>query len=145
MKVSRRRVLILSSFGLVGVSLATLPQLIARSRTSTTSGTNNLSSGDSISGTASESNSQFSQPLDLKNESTQAGVVEFSLKTSTNKVKIPGKAAIEAELMTYNGTYSGPTLRVKEGDLVRIRFQNDLNQPTNAFSWAAYIASRSRR
>ena len=131
MKVSRRRVLILSSFGLVGVSLATLPQLIERSRTPTTSGINNPSSGDSISGKASESNSQFLQPLDLKNESTQAGVVEFSLKASTNKVKLPGKAAIEAELMTYNGTYPGPTLRVKEGDLVRIRFQNDLNQPAN--------------
>lgn len=131
MKVSRRRVLILSSFGLVGVSLATLPQLIARSRTSTTSGANNLSSGDSISRKASNSNSQFLQPLDLKNESTQAGVVEFSLKASTNKVKLRGKEAIEAELMTYNGTYPGPTLRVKEGDLVRIRFQNDLNQPTN--------------
>lgn len=131
MKISRRRVLILSSFGLVGVSLATLPQLIERSRTSTTSGTNNPSSGDGISGKAAKSNSQFLQPLDLKNESTQAGVVEFSLKASTNKVKLPGKAAIEAELMTYNGTYPGPTLRVKEGDLVRIRFQNDLNQPTN--------------
>jgi FtsP/CotA-like multicopper oxidase with cupredoxin domain len=131
MKVSRRRVLILGSFGLVGVSLATLPQLIERSRTSTTSGTSSPSSRDNISEIASKSNSQFLQPLDLKNESTQAGVVEFSLKASTNKVKLPSKAAIEAELMTYNGTYPGPTLRVKEGDLVRIRFQNDLNQPTN--------------
>jgi FtsP/CotA-like multicopper oxidase with cupredoxin domain len=131
MKVSRRRVLILGSFGLVGVSLATLPQLIERSRTSTTSGTSSPSSRDNISEIASKSNSQFLQPLDLKNESTQAGVVEFSLKASTNKVKLPSKAAIEAELMTYNGTYPWPTLRVKEGDLVRIRFQNDLNQPTN--------------
>ncbi len=111
MKVSRRRVLLLSSLGLVGVFLASLPQLIKLER--------------------SKPNSPFLQPLDLNNESTQSGVVEFSLKASTSKVNLPGKEEIESELMTYNGTYPGPTLRVKEGDRVRIRFQNDLNQPTN--------------
>lgn len=79
MKVSRRRVLILSSLGLVGVSIATLPQLIERlavrdsdrnrSRTSTPSSTSSPSTEDSIA--TAKSNSQFSQPLDLKNESTQ--------------------------------------------------------------------------
>jgi len=129
MKVSRRRVLILSSLGLAGVSLAVLPQLIGRSRTSKTSSTNSPSAEDNIS--TAKSNSQFSQPLDLKNESTQAGVVEFSLTANTSKVKLTGKEGIEAELMTYNGTYPGPTLRVKAGDLVRIHFKNGLNEPTN--------------
>jgi FtsP/CotA-like multicopper oxidase with cupredoxin domain len=127
MKVSRRKVLLLSSLGLAGVSLAALSQLTKRWRTSTTSGT----STGSISESPSKSNSQFSQPLDLKNESTQAGVVQFSLTANTSKVKLTGKAGTEAELMTYNGTYPGPTLRVKEGDLVRINFKNDLNEPTN--------------
>ena len=129
MKVSRRRVLILSSLGLASVSLAVLPQLIDRSRTSKTASTNSPSAENSIS--TAKSNSQFSQPLDLKNESTQAGVVEFSLTANTSKVKLTGKEGIEAELMTYNGTYPGPTLRVKEGDRVRIHFKNELNEPTN--------------
>jgi FtsP/CotA-like multicopper oxidase with cupredoxin domain len=129
MKISRRRVLLLSSLGLAGVSLAGLPQLIGRSRPSKTFSINSPSAEDNSS--IAKSNSQFSQPLDLKNESTQAGLVEFSLTANTSKVKLPGKEGIEAELMTYNGTYPGPTLRAKAGDLVRIHFKNDLNEPTN--------------
>jgi FtsP/CotA-like multicopper oxidase with cupredoxin domain len=111
MKVSRRHFIKIGGLGLVGISFAALPQLVQCSR----AGANN----------------SFLQPLDLKNERTQPGLAEFSLKASASKVKLPGKDGIEAELMTYNGTHPGPTLRVKEGDRVRIRFQNDLNQPTN--------------
>lgn len=111
MKVSRRRFVTLSGLGLVGISLASLPQSIKRSWGST--------------------NNQFIQPLNLKNESNQPGLAEFSLKASSSKVKLPGREGIEAELMTYNGSFPGPTLRVKEGDRVRIHLQNDLDQSTN--------------
>jgi hypothetical protein len=49
MKISRRRVLLLSSLGLAGVSLAGLPQLIGRSRPSKTFSINSPSAEDNSS------------------------------------------------------------------------------------------------
>jgi hypothetical protein len=80
MKVSRRHFIKIGGLGLVGISFAALPQLVQCSR----AGANN----------------SFLQPLDLKNERTQPGLAEFSLKASASKVKLPGKDGIEAELMT---------------------------------------------
>lgn len=41
--------------------------------------------------------------------------------------------------MTYNGSFPGPTMRVKEGDRVRIQFRNDLKEPTNLHFYGLHI------
>jgi FtsP/CotA-like multicopper oxidase with cupredoxin domain len=111
MKISRRRFIILSSLGLASASLVSLPQLVKSIR-ARTGGT-------------------FSQPPELKNQSSQLGQVEFDLTASASRVRLPGQNGVEAGLMTYNGSFPGPTMRVQEGDRVRIRFRNNLDQPTN--------------
>ena len=63
--------------------------------------------------------------------SRQAGLVEFSLRASSSRIKLLGQDILEADLMTYNDSFPGPTMRVKEGDRVRIQFRNDLKGPTN--------------
>ena len=52
--------------------------------------------------------------------SRQAGLVEFSLRASSSRIKLLGQDILEADLMTYNDSFPGPTMRVKEGDRVDI-------------------------
>ncbi|MBI1817616.1 MAG: multicopper oxidase family protein [Deltaproteobacteria bacterium] len=40
-------------------------------------------------------------------------------------------AGTTANLWTYNGTFPGPVLVVREGERVRVRFRNRLSEPTN--------------
>ncbi len=120
MKVSRRRLITLSGLGLAGLSLATTPKLIQWAQ--------------------ARIDQPFPQPPDLPNESRQARLVEFSLRASSSRIKLLGQAGIAAELMTYNGSFPGPTMRVKEGDRVRIQFRNDLKEPTNLHFHGLHIA-----
>lgn len=120
MKVSRRQFMTLGGLGLAGLSLATAPKLIQWTRART--------------------NPSFPQPSDLKNESNQAGLVEFSLRASSSRITLPGQDGLGAELMTYNGSFPGPTMRVKEGDRVRIQFRNDLKEPTNLHFHGLHIS-----
>lgn len=111
MKVSRRRFITLGSLGLAGLSLTAAPKL--------------------VQWTQARFDPSFPQPPDLKNESRQAGLAEFALRASSSRIKLSGQDALEAELMTYNDSFPSPTMRVKEGDRVRIQFRNDLKEPTN--------------
>jgi FtsP/CotA-like multicopper oxidase with cupredoxin domain len=111
MKVSRRRLITLGGLGLAGLSLAAIPKIIQWAQ--------------------ARIDQPFPQPPDLPNESKQAGLVEFSLKASSSRIKLLGQGGLEVELMTYNDSFPGPTMRLKEGDRVRINFRNDLKEPTN--------------
>lgn len=124
MKVSRRQFAILGGFGLAGLALATAPKLIWRAQGRT--------------------DRPFFQPPDLKNNSTQPGLVEFSLTASRNRIKLPSQDGLEAELMTYNGSFPGSTMRLKEGDRVRIEFRNDLEEPTNLHFHGLHISPTGR-
>jgi suppressor of ftsI len=59
---------------------------------------------------------------------SQAGVLRLSLIPSTSTVTVAGH---QVALMTYNGRYTPPTLRVHPGDTIRLRFPNRLDQATN--------------
>lgn len=59
---------------------------------------------------------------------SRAGVLRLSLVPSTATVTVAGR---QVTLMTYNGRYTPPTLRVHPGDTIRLRFPNRLDQPTN--------------
>ena len=56
------------------------------------------------------------------------GVLAVTLRAAEQKIRI-GDLALDGA--TYNGLYAGPVLRVRPGDLLRIRLINDLSQPTN--------------
>lgn len=110
----------LGSLGLAGLSLAATPKFIQWAQ--------------------ARINQPFPQPPNLKNESNQAGQVEFSLRASSSRIQLPGQEGLAAELMTYNGSFPGPTMRVKEGDRVRIQFRNDLKEPTNLHFHGLHIS-----
>ncbi|PSB06132.1 copper oxidase [Pleurocapsa sp. CCALA 161] len=56
------------------------------------------------------------------------GLLELDLEASSTRIDLGGKPAY---LLTYNGQIPAPRLEAKAGDTVRIRFTNNLSQPTN--------------
>ncbi|AFZ38210.1 Bilirubin oxidase (plasmid) [Stanieria cyanosphaera PCC 7437] len=60
--------------------------------------------------------------------SSTDGLLDFDLEASYRPVNLGG---IRADLLAYNGQISGPRLEAKPGDTLRLRFTNNLTQPTN--------------
>lgn len=56
------------------------------------------------------------------------GLLDIDLEASDRPVILAGK---QAYLLSYNGQIPAPRLEAKAGDTVRIRFTNNLSQPTN--------------
>lgn len=65
----------------------------------------------------------FKDPVEAKNLSTTAGIVEVDLEPRMAPVYVKG---IKANLFTYNGSYPGPTIRVRKGDTLKLNFKNSL-------------------
>jgi FtsP/CotA-like multicopper oxidase with cupredoxin domain len=64
----------------------------------------------------------------LTNFSSEPGVVEVALTAAPARLSlVPGH---ETDLFAYNGQVPGPTLELREGDRVRVRFRNDLPEAT---------------
>lgn len=70
----------------------------------------------------------FADPPVARNLSGKSGLIEISLEARTAPVNIGGRAAT---LLTYNGSYPGPTIRVRRGDHLRIKFKNALSMQGN--------------
>ncbi|HEV2145816.1 MAG TPA: multicopper oxidase family protein [Longimicrobiaceae bacterium] len=67
-------------------------------------------------------------PPVLVNRSSAPGTVEVSLIAAPARLALqPGTTT---EVYAYNGRVPGPTLEVREGDRVTVRFRNDLPVPT---------------
>ncbi len=67
-------------------------------------------------------------PAVFRNESTVPNVVQVSLTATRARLSlIPGTTT---EVYAYNGRVPGPTLEVREGDRVVVRFRNDLPEMT---------------
>ncbi len=64
----------------------------------------------------------------LPTSSPEPGLVAAELIARPAVVQVGGKSA---KLLTYNGASPGPVLRVREGDAVRLKFTNKLNELTN--------------
>ncbi|WP_167391985.1 multicopper oxidase family protein [Mesorhizobium sophorae] len=56
------------------------------------------------------------------------GYIELTARET--KIKLKGLAGPDSELMGYDGLVPGPTLRFTRGQMVRIRFRNELDVPT---------------
>ncbi len=63
----------------------------------------------------------FRDPAEMGNLSTTPGVVEVNLEARVTRVNVNGTWA---NLMTYNGSFPAPTIRVHQGDTVRIHLTN---------------------
>ncbi len=67
-------------------------------------------------------------PATLKNISSTPGVVELNLTAAPTQLEfLPGQPT---EAWAYNGMVPGPTIELREGDLVTVHFTNKLKQPT---------------
>ncbi len=63
-----------------------------------------------------------------KRHTSSGGLLELDLESSLRQMKVGGQTI---DLLAYNGQIPGPRLEAQPGDTVRIRFQNNLSNPTN--------------
>jgi len=67
-------------------------------------------------------------PSPVEAQGAGVGVREFTLVAQAVQWELaPGK---RVQAWAYNGQVPGPTLRVREGDLVQVTFKNELPEPT---------------
>ncbi len=90
-------------------------------------GVDTISDGSSSNDSGNNLSSQalFENPSSVQID-RNGNIVELDLKVKTKQVNINGQ---DVELLTYNGQYPAPTIRVKSGDLVRVNFKNEI--PSN--------------
>jgi len=69
----------------------------------------------------------FKDPVVMPNESNVPGVVRVSLDVNQKAINING---VNANLITYNGFFPGPTIKVKKGDMLYLHFTNSLPETT---------------
>lgn len=67
--------------------------------------------------------SLFKDPVEATNISTVPGVVEINLEAKVAPININGTIA---NLMTYNGFFPGPTIRIRRGDTLKVHMKNSL-------------------
>jgi len=65
----------------------------------------------------------FEDPPEIQSVSAQKGIVEVSLEA---KMAPLGMGGSTVNLMTFNGHFPAPTIRVRKGDRIRVRFKNYL-------------------
>ena len=70
----------------------------------------------------------FNSQTSSKLHKSANGLLELDLEASLSPVNLGGK---QAYLLSYNRQVPAPRLEAKSGDTVRIRFTNNLSQPTN--------------
>jgi len=69
----------------------------------------------------------FADPPEMPNVSTTPGVVEVNLEAKIAPVNVNGTMA---NLMTYNGRFPAPTIRVHKGDTLKVHLKNSLPYTT---------------
>ena len=67
----------------------------------------------------------FSEPPELRSEN---GELASTLTVGAGPVEVSGTDVVGK---SYNGSFPGPTMIVSPGDWIRLRFVNNLDQPTN--------------
>ncbi|MFD0917571.1 multicopper oxidase family protein [Pseudahrensia aquimaris] len=55
----------------------------------------------------------------------------IDLRATKTAKKLAGSQSAQSDLWLYNGTSPGPEIRVKQGQTVRVRFTNELDEPTS--------------
>ncbi len=65
----------------------------------------------------------FRDPVEMGNLSGSPGIVEVEVEAKIAPVNVQGTAV---DVLTYNGSFPAPTIRVRKGDLLKVRFRNSL-------------------
>ncbi len=96
-----------------------------------------LGSGSAGSGSASTGSSggAWREPSVLESAD---GVLDVTLRVAEREVDLGGSSV---RMLTYNKTVPGPTLHLRPGDLLRIRLQNDLADPTNLHTHGLLVSA----
>lgn len=84
------------------------------------------------------------EPLPMSAIRSSNGVLSATLTVQD----VPTKAAgldIASGLLTYNGLYSGPTLRVSPGDRLRLNVRNRMVEPTNMHFHGLHVSPKGRQ
>lgn len=76
---------------------------------------------------------------DLPTLQSQNGVLTATLTATVGPGTVDGRAV--TNLLSYNGIYSGPTLRVKPGDTMDVTLVNGLTQITNLHTHGLHVSS----
>ena len=66
----------------------------------------------------------------------------IDLRASKVKKKIAGKDSAASDMLLYNETSPGPEIRVRRGQTVRVRFTNELDEPTSIHWHGIRITNR---
>jgi FtsP/CotA-like multicopper oxidase with cupredoxin domain len=90
--------------------------------------------GWSVGDFGSKGQVAFREPLSL---SSQAGVLPVTLTAQRSTIDIGGQQAVTE---VYDGSYIPPTLRVRPGDVIRLRLVNRLDQPTNLHTHGLHVS-----
>ena len=98
-----------------------------------------LGSSFLFSGSAANRASAFLTPEDIGERMDNQ--VTFKLEATAQRVRVGGR---DAQLLTYNGSFPGPTLRLREGDQVRIEFTNNLTEETNLHFHGLHVPMTQR-
>lgn len=70
----------------------------------------------------------FADPPEAVKTILPDGKIEINLEAAVTTVNVNGT---NASLMTFNGSYPGPTIRVRRGDIVKINYTNSLPMTTS--------------
>ena len=98
-----------------------------------------LGSSFLFTGSAANRASAFPTPEDIGKRT--GNQVTFKLEATAQRVRVGER---DAQLLTYNGSFPGPTLRLREGDDVRVEFTNNLAEETNLHFHGLHVPMTQR-
>jgi FtsP/CotA-like multicopper oxidase with cupredoxin domain len=78
--------------------------------------------------------SPLKQPLDLLSSN---GLLQVQLTARSGPTSLAGRTV---EMLSFNGTSPGPTLRVRPGDRIELRLDNRLADPTNLHTHGLHVS-----
>ncbi len=130
--ITRRQALTLGALG-IGALAAGATGLVISELGSRVSGSETSTPAPDPSGSMGVTG--WSQPSVLE---SAGGVLDITLEVAEREVPVGGEPV---RMLTYNGTVPGPTLHVRPGDLLRVRLQNDLVDPTNLHTHGLLVSA----
>ena len=71
----------------------------------------------------------FRDPQEMRSVADASGLIQVEVEPRVAPVRLAGTTV---EMMTYNGAFPAPTIRVRRGDLLKVRFRNSLPESSRS-------------